>query len=369
MKKLVTFLVVIAAGAAAAYYYYTYGKKVEPPQITQVTISQNDIVEVVQATGTLEAERRVDVGSQVSGTVQEMFVDYNYIVHKGQVLAKLDPTLLQVQVDIQKANIERQKGDITNQEVNLEDSKKNLERTKELAEKGLANQQQLEAAVLTVKSRQAQIESAKKTLYTSEQQLSQAELNVSYTTIKSPIDGVVVERKVDRGQTVQASMNTPSFFILATDLRTLKLTAGVDEAEIGKVRQGQKVKFIVDSYGRQEFEGVVTNVRLNATTNNNVVTYPVWIEVPNPELKLKPSMTANLRIIISTAANAVRIPNQALRFRPNNDIYLALGLEAPKPGGRQLNGGRGGDVQNPPPSAGAQPGPAGAPGATTPPQV
>src|SRR5688572_10296725 len=363
MKKLVTFLIVIAAGAAAAYYYYSYGKKVEPPQITQVTISQNDIVEVVQATGTLEPERRVDVGSQVSGVVQEMFVDYNYIVKKGQIMATLDPTLLQVQVDIQKANIARQEGDIANQLVQLEDSQRNLERTRQLVKSVLANQQQLEAADLAVKSRQAQIDSAKKSMFTTQAQLSQAELNVSYTTIRSPIDGVVVERRVDRGQTVQASMATPSFFVLATDLRTLKLTAGVDEAEIGKVRQGQQVKFIVDSYGRQEFEGVVTNVRLNATTTNNVVTYPVWIEVPNPEYKLKPSMTANLRIIISTAQNAVRIPNQALRFRPNNDIYLALGLEPPKAGqGRTINGGRAGDVQPPPPSTSAQPGQT--PGAT-----
>ena len=367
MKKLFTFLIVIVAAGGAAYYYYAYGKKVEPPQVTQVAISQGDIVEIVQATGTLEPERRVDVGSQVSGTVAEMFVDFNSIVHKGDVMAKIDPTLLQVQVDIQKANIARQEGDITNQEVQLEDSQRNLKRTQQLAEAGLANQQQLEAAVLAVKSRQAQIDAAKKTLYTSQQQLAQAELNVSYTTIKSPIDGVVVERKVDRGQTVQASMSTPSFFVLATDLSTLKLTAGVDEAEIGKVRPGQTVKFLVDSYGRQEFEGTVTNVRLNATTSNNVVTYPVWIEVPNADYKLKPSMTANLRIIITTAQNAVRVPNTALRFRPNNDIYLALGLEPPKAGSRQINGGRnGGDVQ-PPNSAAAQPG--GAPATGTAPQV
>src|SRR5512145_753354 len=162
MKKLLTFLILIAAAGGAAFYYFKYGKTVDKPQVIQATISRGDIIEVVSATGTLEPWRRVDVGSQVSGVVQELFVDYNSIVSAGQILAKIDPTLLQVQVDIQKANIDRQLMDIEKQKVQSQAS------------------------------------------------LSQAELNVSYTTIKSPIDGVVVERRVDRGQTVQASMQTPS---------------------------------------------------------------------------------------------------------------------------------------------------------------
>jgi HlyD family secretion protein len=353
MKKLVVILILLAAAGGGTFYYYKYGKTVEKPQVIQATVSRGDIVEVVNATGTLEPMRRVDVGSQVSGVVQELFVDYNSIVKQGQVLAKIDPSLLQVQVEIQEANIERQKMDIENQKIQLEDLKVKLQRSQALFDKQLVNQQQLDDASLAVKNREAQIGSAQKQMVQSEAQLSQAKLNVSYTTIISPIDGVVVERRVDRGQTVQASMNAPTFFSLATDLRTLRLSAGVDEADIGRVEVGQKVMFKVDAYGGQEFEGTVDTVRLNATNNNNVVTYPVWIKVPNPELKLRPAMTAQLRVIIQTATNVVRVPNQALRFRPNAEIYTALGLEPPAAGrGRSLaseingdpnGGGRAGD--------------------------
>jgi len=353
MKKIVGLLIFLAAAGGGTYYYFKYGKPVEKPQVVQAKVSRGDIIEVVNATGTLEPMRRVDVGSQVSGVVQEIFVDYNHIVKQGQVLAKIDPSLLQVQVAIQEANIERQKMDIENQKVQLEDLKVKLQRSQALFDKQLVNQQQLDDASLAVKNREAQIGSAQKQMVQSEAQLSQAKLNVSYTTIISPIDGVVVERRVDRGQTVQASMNAPTFFSLATDLRTLRLSAGVDEADIGRVEVGQKVMFKVDAYGGQEFEGTVDTVRLNATNNNNVVTYPVWIKVPNPELKLRPAMTAQLRVIIQTASNVVRVPNQALRFRPNSEIYTALGLEPPAAGrGRSLaseingdpnGGGRAGD--------------------------
>ncbi|HYN05863.1 MAG TPA: efflux RND transporter periplasmic adaptor subunit [Vicinamibacterales bacterium] len=351
MKKLVILLILIAVAGGGAYYYYKYGKTVEKPQVIQATVSRGDIIEVVNATGTLEPMRRVDVGSQVSGVVQQLFVDYNSIVTQGMVLAKIDPSLLQVQVEIQEANIERQQMEIENQKVQLEDLQLQLARTQALFDKQLQNQQQLDASRLAVKNRQAQIASAQKQMVQSEANLRQAKLNVSYTTIVSPIDGVVVERRVDRGQTVQSSTNAPTFFILATDLRTLRLSAGVDEADIGRVEVGQRVVFRVDAYGGQEFEGTVDTVRLNATNTNNVVTYPVWIKVPNPELKLRPSMTATLRVIIQTASNVVRVPNTALRFRPNNDIYTALGLEPPAAGrGRSLaseiandnNGGRAG---------------------------
>ena len=349
MKKIVGILIFLAAAGGGTYYYFKYGKPVEKPQVVQAKVSRGDIIEVVNATGTLEPMRRVDVGSQVSGVVQEIFVDYNHIVKQGQVLAKIDPSLLQVQVEIQQANIERQKMDIENQKVQLEDLKVKLQRSQALFDKQLVNQQQLDDASLAVKNREAQISSAQKQMVQSEAQLSQAKLNVSYTTILSPIDGVVLERRVDRGQTVQSSMNAPTFFALVTDLRTLRLSAGVDEADIGRVEVGQKVMFKVDAYGGQEFEGTVDTVRLNATNTNNVVTYPVWIKVPNPELKLRPAMTATLRVIIQTATNVVRVPNQALRFRPNNEIYTALGIEPPAAGrGRSLaselndtNGGTG----------------------------
>jgi len=342
MRRLVTALLLLAAAGGGGYYYFTYSKQPEKPQVVQATISQGNITEQVQATGTLEALRTVTVGPQVSGTIQWLGADFNQIVKAGQVVARLDPSLLQVQVDIQTANIERQETDIESQKVQLEDANRSLVRTKELFEKGLANQTQLEQADLTVKTRVAQIASAQKQLVQARANLAQANLNLSYTEVKSPIDGVVVNRRVDVGQTVQSSMNVAEFFQIATDLRMLKLTAGVDEAEIGKVLPDMPVIFTVDSYPGQQFHGTVNAVRLNATTNQNVVTYPVWIDAPNPDLKLRPNLTANVRIIISSAENVIRIPNQALRFRPTTDVFTALGLTPPAAGRGNPAGDAGG---------------------------
>ncbi len=366
MKKLIGFVVILAAAGGGWWYYIKYGKPPEKPTVNYATVSHGAIVEAVTSTGTLEPLRRFDVGSQVSGTVKEIYADFNSLVKKGDLLAEIDPQLLQVQVDVQAANVERQKGDIASQEVQLEDAKKQFERTKSLFEKGLQNQQQYEAADLAIKTREAQILSSKKQLVQAEANLSSARLNVSYTKIFAPADGVVIERRVDRGQTVQASMTAPSFFVLSTPLTELKLTALVDEAEIGRIRRGMEVRFTVDAYGRREFKGTVDAVRLNASTNNNVVTYPVWITVPNDDLTLRPSLTANLRIVISTADDVTRVPNQALRFRPNAEIYTALGLTPPAPG----SGGRAASAGNDDPNAngrsgatpGARPGGQGAAG-------
>jgi HlyD family secretion protein len=346
MKKLVTILIILALAGGGAYYYYAYGRTTEKPTIVQASVSRGEITEAVSATGTLEALRTVQVGSQVSGTVSDLHgVDFNSIVKKDQIIASLDPSLLQVQVDIQKANIERQEVDIENQNIQLEDAKRQAARTQEQFDKQLVSAQVNEQAVLNVKTRVASIASSEKMLVQARANLAQAELNVDYCTIKSPIDGVVVSRSVDVGQTVQSSMNVATFFVIATDLTNLKLTAGVDEADIGKIRPNMEVNFSVDSYPQQTFRGTVNAVRLNATTTNNVVTYPVWIDVPNPDLKLRPSMTAQVKIVVQTVANVVRVPNQGLRFRPTADIYAALGLQAPTPGqgrgNRQNAGGQG----------------------------
>jgi HlyD family secretion protein len=366
MKKLIGFVVILAAAGGGWWYYIKYGKPPEKPTVNYATISRGDIIEAVTSTGTLEPLRRFDVGSQVSGTVKEIYADFNSLVKKGDLLAEIDPSLLQVQVDVQQANVERQRADIANQKVQLEDQKKQFERTKSLFEKGLQNQQQYEAAELAIKTREAQIISAEKQLVQADANLSSAKLNVSYTKIFAPADGVVIERRVDRGQTVQASMTAPSFFVLATPLTQLKLTALVDEAEIGRIRSGMEVRFSVDAFGRREFKGTVNAVRLNAQTTNNVVTYPVWIDVPNEDLTLRPSLTAsNLRIVISTANDVVRVPNQALRFRPNAEIYTALGLTPPAPGSGGRAAGAGvddpnGSARNTGAAPGARPGGQGA---------
>ena len=365
MKKLIGLVVILAAAGGGWWYYIKYGKPPEKPTVNYATVSRGNIIEAVTSTGTLEPLRRFDVGSQVSGTVKEIYADFNSLVKKGDLLAEIDPSLLQVQVDVQTANVERQRADIANQKVQLEDQKKQFERTKSLFEKGLQNQQQYEAAELAIKTREAQIVSAEKQLVQADANLASAKLNVSYTKIYAPADGVVIERRVDRGQTVQASMTAPSFFVLSTPLTELKLTALVDEAEIGRIRRGMEVRFTVDAYGRREFLGTVDAVRLNASTNNNVVTYPVWITVPNDDLTLRPSLTANLRIVISTANDVVRVPNQALRFRPNAEIYTALGLTPPAPGSGGRAAGAGiddpnGSARSGAPAPGARPGGQGA---------
>ena len=346
MKKLIAFVLLLVGAGAGWWYYVKYGTPPEEATVNELVISRGSITESVSATGALEPIRRYDVGSQVSGVVKHIYVDYNDIVKAGQLLAEIDPQLLQVQVDIQSANVERQKTDIANQEVQLEDQKKQFERIKALYEKGLQNLQQYETAELAIKTREAQIASAKKGLISVEQQLAQAKLNVSYTKIISPADAVVVERRVDVGQTVQASMTTPSFFALSTPLDNLRLTAGVDEAEIGKIRPGMPVTFQVDAYGQKQFQGTVEAVRLNATNQNNVITYPVWISVPNERLELRPAMTASIKIILSMANDVVRIPNQAIRFRPIAETYRGLGIEPPSAGGGRRLGGEGSPETN-----------------------
>jgi HlyD family secretion protein len=342
MKKLITALVFILIAGGGVYAYYKYGRTEEKPQIIQTLVSRGPITQAVQATGTLEALRTVNVGSQVSGTVIELGADYNSIVKKNQVLARLDPTLLETQVKVQQANIDKQETDIASDKVQLENDKKTLARAQAQFDAHLLSQQDLDTADLAVKTRIATIDSAQQLLVTSQAALEQAELNVKYCTIVSPIDGVVVQRQVDNGQTVQASMTTPTFFQLASDLTTLQLTGGVDEADIGYIRPGQDVSFTVDAYQQQVFHGKVDRVRLNATSTNNVVTYQVVANVANSDLKLRPSMTATLKIIIQTSDNVLRVPNTALRFKPTADMYAALGIQAPLPGqGRGMNAGGG----------------------------
>jgi len=330
MKK-VFFWVVVAGVAGAGLWFVRRGPiVVEPPQIVRAAVSRGSITETVQAMGVIEPRRRVNVGSQVSGVVKELYADFNSVVKEGELLAEIEPELYAVQVEVQEANVARQKGDIETQEMQLADQKRQFERIRELFAKDLQNQVQLDAARLAVLNREAQIFSAKKQLVQSQAALNAAKLNLSYTKIYSPIDGVVINRSVDKGQTVQVSVRTPNFFLLAAPLETVRLTAGVDEADIARVRPGMPVKFKVGTFGQELFDGVVDTVRLNASNTNGVVTYPVWIRVPNDHLRLRPGMTANVSIEVSNAIEtATRIPNEALKFRPTRAIYAALGVQSP----------------------------------------
>ena len=368
MKKLITFAILLALGGGGGYFYWKSKQKPEIPEFMKVTISEGEIVEEVSATGTLAPKRSVGVGSFVSGRVEEVLVDYNDIVKKGQVLARIDTSILKTQVDIQRANIERQELDLANLQVQLADSKRQLARQKELLDKKLTTQQQYEAAELTVSSRESQIATAQKQMVSARYSLDTANTNLGYATITSPVDGVIVDKKVDPGITVQSSQSVATLFTIAEDLTVLKLEGGVDESEIGKVRTGMTVRFGVDAYPNQTFTGVITMVRLNPTNQQNVITYTTVAEVNNRDLRLKPGQTAQMRIEVSRRDNVLRIPSAALRFRPNNDMYAALKQEPPTPAGRAGGagpGGRGGDNAAATPAA--TPAAAGATPATAPP--
>jgi HlyD family secretion protein len=317
--------------AVMAAGYLLVGRGSTPPQasVVRTSVSWGLVTETVRGQGILEPIRRVNVGSQVGGIVTDVFADFNSIVQVGQLLAVMDPAMFEVQVQIQQASLDRQRNDLEQQRTLLDEAQRQLERVQNLHDRGLLPDQQVDAAVLAVKTRDASIRSAESQLVQAEAALSAAKLNLSYTEIRSPIDGVVVQRRVNPGQAVQASTSTPTFFTLCTPLQVLKLTAGIDESDIGRVRPGMDVTFQVGTYGSERFHGTVNAVRLNATSTNSVVTYPVWIDVPNDDLRLRPGMTADVFIQVSQEEEVVRIPNDALRFRPTSAAYAALGARPP----------------------------------------
>ena len=338
MRKTLLLLLAVIIVGGGAYGYYRYTQKVVPPTITTARVTQGDLAETVGATGALQAVTTVQVGTQVSGTIQELNADFNSLVRKGQVLARLDPSLIQSQIEQARANLIRAEADLERLRVSLEDARTKLVRAKELTEKKLIAQIELEAAEVAVRSAEAQLRSQEAGVTQSQASLRQNQVNLAHTVIESPIDGLVISRNVDVGQTVAASMSAPTLFVLAADLTKMQVLASLDESDVGRIRPGQTVRFRVDAYPTDEFTGGVTQVRLQPTTVQNVVTYQTVIDVPNPELKLKPGMTANVNIEIARRNNVIRVPNAALRFRPTAEIFAALG-QTPPPGG--TGGGRG----------------------------
>jgi HlyD family secretion protein len=354
MRKLLFIVAAVAVIAAGAYGYYRYTQKPVAPTITTARITRGDVAETVGATGTLQAVTTVQVGTQVSGTIQELNADFNSLVRKGQVLARLDPSLIQSQIEQARANLIRAEADLERLRVALDDSRTKLNRARELSEKKLIAQTELEAAEVAVRSAEAQLRSQQAGVTQSQASLKQNEVNLAHTVIQSPIDGLVISRNVDVGQTVAASMSAPTLFVLAADLTKMQVLASLDESDVGRIRPGQLVHFRVDAFPTEEFTGNVTQVRLQPTTVQNVVTYQTVIDVPNPGLKLKPGMTANVNIEIARRADVLRVPNTALRFRPTPEIFAALG-QTPPPGGsgggRERGAGAGPDTRNAQPNA------------------
>ena len=275
---------------------------------------RGNITMTVTATGTLSAVTTVQVGSQVSGVISRLYADFNSQVHKGQLLAELDPTPFQAQV-------EQRQADLTKARVEAANAKVSFDRQARLAASGLTAQADVDTAKAAYDGAVASVQQAAAAL-------RQAQTNLQYTKIASPIDGVVVDRAYDVGQTVAASFQAPTLFQIAQDLTKMQVQADVDQSDIGRVHVGQVARFTVDSYPDQEFRGRIGQIRLNATVAQNVVTYPVIVEVANPEQKLTPKMTANVTIDVASVQNVLRIPNAALRFKPDTSTLPNGGQQA-----------------------------------------
>ena len=260
----------------------------------------------ITATGTIEPVTKVEVGTQVSGIISKIYVDYNSIVTKGQVIAELDRTNLQSELVSAQSNLQ-------NAQSNLNYQKSNYERYKALFDKGLVSANDFQSARLTYEQAQAQVR-------VQQQSVQKAHTNLGYATITAPIDGVVLSKEVEEGQTVASAMTTPTLFIIAQDLTNMRVIADVDEADIGEVKEGQRVTFTVDAFPDDIFNGEVTQVRQEATTESNVVTYEVVISAPNQDLKLKPGLTANVTIFTLERNQVLTIPAKALRFTPNKNL-------------------------------------------------
>jgi HlyD family secretion protein len=371
MKKTIITLVVIAAIAASvgAYYYTRPGPE---PKVSTAQVSRGDITQVVSATGTLDAVTAVTVGSQVGGIIQELgdngvHVDFNSIVQKDQVLLKINPDAINTQIEQAKATLVQRQADLERNKVTVEDSRMKLRRTQGLFDKNLATQADLDTAQVNVKSAEASLKSAEASLGQADANLNQQKVNLANSIIRSPITGIIIQRAVDVGQTVQANYQSPTLFVVAADLTQMKCTANIDESEVGKIRPGQTVRMRIDAYPTETFMGKVIQVRLQPITVQNVVTYGTVIEVPNPDLKLKPGMTANVSIEIAKRTDVVRVPNTAIRFRPTAEIFEAFNQELPPE--LQQRGGTGGrrggtDMAGGTRTGQAQPGAAATPGAT-----
>lgn len=302
-KVWVAMIVVVAIAIVA--WLLSGSKQKEQISFKQEKIAEHTLQNSITATGTIEAVTTVTVGTQVSGIVNHLYVDYNSVVKKGQVIAELDKTNLMSELSTAKANLASAQSQLNYQNANYK-------RYQTLYKKGLVSADEYESALL-------QYNQAKEQVATAKESVQKAQTNLGYATITSPIDGTVISKSVEEGQTVAASFSTPELFTIAKDLKNMQVVADVDEADIGDVEVGNRVTFTVDAYPDDTFEGVVKQVRLEATTTNNVVTYEVVISAPNADLKLKPGLTANVTVLTKEQQGVLSVPNKALRFTPTKE--------------------------------------------------
>jgi HlyD family secretion protein len=340
MKKRLLLLFGALVIVAAGLFYYRAGQAQEAPLLVTAPVLRGDVVESVDATGTLEAVTTVQVGTQVSGTIKTLHADFNSRVRRGDVVAELESSLFQTQVEQARATVARLEADAQRAAVQLEDAEAKLVRARTLATRQLLAAADLEAAEATARQAAAAIRSAEAQTVQARAALNQARVNLAHTVITAPIDGIVISRNVDVGQTVAASMQAPTLFVIARDLSRMQVYASISEADIGRIESGQPVTFRVDAYPGEVFSGAVSQVRLQPVIEQNVVSYVTVIDVANPREKLKPGMTANVAVEVARASGVLRIPNAALRLRPSAEVLTAFGqapqAEAPRKDSAQV---------------------------------
>ena len=315
MKRTVTIAVLLILVGLGGFGLWVFRGSAKEAVFTTVAIARGTITQTVSATGTLQAVVTVQVGSQVSGTIANLYADFNSKVTKGQVIAELDQAKFKARVEEERANVVSAQADLAKAKVSLEDTERTLARATELRKRELISQSELDAAETSNRAALAQIEVAKGRVEQAKAGLDQAALDLSYTVIRSPVDGIVISRNVDVGQTVAASLQAPTLFTIANDLSKMEVHTNVAEADIGTVWQGQEVTFTVDAYATRRFRGTVAQVRNAPTVVQNVVTYNAVVRIDNKELLLKPGMTANVQFLVSQKSDVLTVPNLAIRFR------------------------------------------------------
>ena len=306
MKRLILGLIVLGAASAAGYFFlYPSTSSEKSTGYHTEAVSRGDIIRQVTASGTLEPVNQVTVGSQITGTIAKLYADYNSMVTRDQVIAEIDPAFLLAQKQEADANLIKAQS-------SAEQSAREFKRATSLFERKLLSDQELDSARTSAEVARASVRQAQAAR-------DRTETNLRYATIRSPIDGIVVSRKVEVGQTVAASLSAPELFVIAEDLSRMQVITPIDESDIGMVKSGQPVTFTVDAFPTESFEGTVKTIRLASTLEQNVVTYPVVIDVSNPGQKLMPGMTANVTITVAEARDVLRIPAAALRFTPQTN--------------------------------------------------
>jgi HlyD family secretion protein len=325
MRKAAPWIVALIVIAAASFGLWRWQAGRAAPDVTYKTanVERKKIVARVTASGTLQATVTVQVGAQVSGRISKLNADYNSVVKKGQLIAKLDPQLFIATVEREQANYTSAKAGLLRAEAQQRDAELNLKRSRSLSEQGLASASELQTSETNLAVASAQTEVAKAALQQQLAALNQAKVNLSYTDILSPIDGVVISRSVDVGQTVAASLQAPVLFTIAEDLKTMQVHTSVAEGDVGRLQPGMETWFTVDAFPGQRFRGKVAQIRNAAQTVQNVVTYDAVIDVPNDDLKLRPGMTATTTIVFAEKHDALAIPNTAIRFKPPPEVASA----------------------------------------------